>query len=90
MLIANNHPPEIVSLVTGDVDMGYARIEENCDNKTKPYSEALANDTNLPLVSFTGSTAVGRKVAVAVQARFGKSLLELGGNNALVGARCIV
>ena len=36
------------------------------------------------LSTFTGSTAVGRKVALAVQERFGKHLLELGGNNALI------
>jgi len=45
----------------------------------------MAADDRLPLVSFTGSTAVGRKVAVTVQDRFGKCLLELGGNNALIG-----
>ena len=38
----------------------------------------------MKLVSFTGSTAVGRQVALAVQGRFGKHLLELGGNNALI------
>ena len=37
----------------------------------------------MPLVSFTGSTKTGKAVAMDVQARFGKSLLELGGNNAL-------
>lgn len=37
------------------------------------------------LVSFTGSTDVGRQVALKVQQRFGKFLLELGGNNALIG-----
>ena len=36
------------------------------------------------LSTYTGSTAVGRKVALAVQERFGKHLLELGGNNALI------
>lgn len=35
-------------------------------------------------MSFTGSTAVGRDVGVEVQKRFGKFLLELGGNNALI------
>lgn len=43
----------------------------------------------VPLVSFTGSTNVGRQVAVKVQQRFGRSLLELGGNNALIGT-CVV
>lgn len=45
----------------------------------------MADDTRLPLVSFTGSTAVGKGVALKVQERFGKCLLELGGNNALIG-----
>ena len=44
----------------------------------------MANDERLRLVSFTGSTAVGKKVALAVQNRFGKVLLELGGNNAII------
>lgn len=46
--------------------------------------KAIANDPRLPMVSFTGSTKVGREVGVAVQSRFGRSLLELGGNNAIV------
>ena len=44
----------------------------------------MANDTRVDLLSFTGSTHVGRKVGAAVQQRFGRSLLELGGNNAIV------
>ena len=46
--------------------------------------EALVNDPRVPLISFTGSTAVGKQVAVKVAARFGRSLLELGGNNAII------
>ena len=38
------------------------------------------------MVSFTGSTAVGREVGVEVQRRFGRHILELGGNNALIVA----
>jgi aldehyde dehydrogenase (NAD+) len=45
---------------------------------------ALAADKRVPLVSATGSTAMGRKVAVAVGQRLGRSLLELGGNNAMI------
>jgi aldehyde dehydrogenase (NAD+) len=41
-------------------------------------------DRRVALVSFTGSTAVGRKIAQVVAARLGKSLLELGGNNAII------
>jgi aldehyde dehydrogenase family 7 protein A1 len=44
----------------------------------------MAEDKRVNLVSFTGSTRVGREVALTVQKRFGKSLLELGGNNAIV------
>jgi hypothetical protein len=40
----------------------------------------------LPLISFTGSTRVGRHVAQTVAARFGKTILELGGNNAIIVA----
>ncbi|MEM9192127.1 MAG: aldehyde dehydrogenase family protein [Myxococcota bacterium] len=46
--------------------------------------EAMAEDPRLPLISFTGSTEVGRTVAQTVAGRLGKSLLELGGNNAAV------
>ncbi len=46
--------------------------------------EWMSSDARLPLVSFTGSSAVGKKVASSVGARLGKSLLELGGNNAIV------
>jgi len=52
--------------------------------------EQLINDERIPLISFTGSTAVGRHVASVVAGRFGRSILELGGNNAIVvteGAR---
>jgi aldehyde dehydrogenase (NAD+) len=49
------------------------------------YSEAMSNDKRIAVMSFTGSTAVGKRVAVNVQQRFGKSILELGGNNALIG-----
>lgn len=41
-------------------------------------------DPRVDLVSFTGSTQVGRQVGVDVHQRFGQSLLELGGNNAII------
>ena len=47
-------------------------------------AEKLVDDRRVDLVSFTGSTAVGRKVGERVAARLGKSLLELGGNNAII------
>jgi aldehyde dehydrogenase (NAD+) len=46
----------------------------------------MLHDARLPLISFTGSTAVGRHVARTVAARFGRTILELGGNNAIVVA----
>ena len=44
----------------------------------------FVDDRRVALVSFTGSTAVGRRVGERVAARLGKSLLELGGNNAII------
>ncbi len=46
--------------------------------------EALADAPELPLISATGSTAMGRAVAQRVAARLGRSLLELGGNNGMI------
>lgn len=68
VLERNSLPGAICSLVCGGADVG----------------QAMANDPQLPLISFTGSTGVGRQVALAVQSRFGKNLLELGGNNAII------
>ncbi|HTM22106.1 MAG TPA: aldehyde dehydrogenase family protein [Kofleriaceae bacterium] len=47
-------------------------------------AEWLADDERVPLLSFTGSIAAGRAVAQRVAARLGRSLLELGGNNAVI------
>lgn len=44
----------------------------------------MAQDERINLLSFTGSCVVGNKVALTVQERFGKFLLELGGNNAII------
>lgn len=46
--------------------------------------EKMINDKRLPLISFTGSTLMGRRVSKAVARRFGRSILELGGNNAVI------
>ena len=46
--------------------------------------EALTSDARVPLISATGSTRMGRAVGAAVAARFGRSLLELGGNAATI------
>lgn len=50
----------------------------------RAMGERLAADTRIPLISATGSTRMGKEVATTVAARLGKSILELGGNNAIV------
>ncbi len=47
-------------------------------------SEILLEDRHVPLISFTGSTRVGKQVATRVAGRLGQSILELGGNNAII------
>ncbi|MCH8534039.1 MAG: aldehyde dehydrogenase family protein [Flavobacteriaceae bacterium] len=64
----NNVPAGISSLVTGDYQVG----------------EYMTNDERLPLISATGSTRMGKIVAQTVAKRLGKTLLELGGNNAII------
>ncbi|MFH4979009.1 hypothetical protein AB6A40_005718 [Gnathostoma spinigerum] len=68
VLMKNNIPAGLCCLITGDADIG----------------QSLAKDKRINLLSFTGSTSVGRIVGQQVQSRFGKLLLELGGNNAIV------
>ncbi len=51
---------------------------------SNPIAEALIHDPRLPLVSFTGSTQVGRRVAEVIARRLGRSILELGGNNGII------
>ena len=63
-------PKGLSQLIIGSTDVG----------------EALVRDTRVPLISATGSTAMGRKVGPVVAERFGKSILELGGNNAIIVA----
>jgi aldehyde dehydrogenase (NAD+) len=50
----------------------------------REIGELMANDTRVPLISATGSTRMGKAVGAAVGARLGRSLLELGGNNAII------
>uniref|UniRef100_A0A8B9WWD6 Alpha-aminoadipic semialdehyde dehydrogenase n=1 Tax=Bos mutus grunniens TaxID=30521 RepID=A0A8B9WWD6_BOSMU len=64
----NKLPGAICSLTCGGADIG----------------TAMAKDERVDLLSFTGSTQVGKQVALMVQERFGRSLLELGGNNAII------
>jgi len=67
-VLKRNNLPHVISLCQGGTDVG----------------KKLAADERVKLLSFTGSTKVGREVGVEVQRRFGKILLELGGNNALI------
>src|SRR5688500_12167255 len=59
-------------------------IFQLCITADKSGGEWLADDARVPLVSATGSCAMGRAVGQRVAARLGKSLLELGGNNAAI------
>lgn len=52
----------------------------------RDIGEAMVDDKRVPLISATGSTAMGRAVAPRVAERFGRSILELGGNNAIIVA----
>jgi aldehyde dehydrogenase (NAD+) len=51
---------------------------------SQPIGENLIHDRRIPLVSFTGSTEVGRHVSEVVAKRLGRSILELGGNNGII------
>jgi aldehyde dehydrogenase (NAD+) len=64
----NQVPEGVCGLVSGGREIG----------------EWLSNDTRIPLISATGSTRMGKAVAAAVGQRLGRSLLELGGNNAII------
>ena len=65
---ANGVPEGVSSVIIGGADIG----------------KLMAEDTRIPLVSATGSTRMGKSVGAAVGARLGRSLLELGGNNAII------
>jgi len=64
----NNLPEGVSCIISGDYVVG----------------EMMTDDDRLPLISATGSTKMGRIVGSKVAGRFGKSLLELGGNNAII------
>lgn len=68
VLAENNLPEGIFNLVNGDYKVG----------------EWMTQDNRVPLISATGSIRMGKIVAQAVGARLGKSILELGGNNAII------
>jgi aldehyde dehydrogenase (NAD+) len=66
----------------GDAPSGLLEIVQG----RRETGEALAADPRVPLVSATGSTRMGRALGPIVAARFGRALLELGGNNAMIVA----
>ncbi|AEH00757.1 aldehyde dehydrogenase family protein [Lacinutrix sp. 5H-3-7-4] len=68
ILKENNLPEGISCIINGDYKVG----------------EMMTTDSRIPLISATGSTRMGRIVGKTVAERFGKSLLELGGNNAII------
>lgn len=68
VLKENNLPEGIFNLIIGGTSVG----------------EMMSHDGRMPLLSATGSTRMGKKVGEAVGARLGRSLLELGGNNAII------
>ncbi|MFI5132808.1 MAG: aldehyde dehydrogenase family protein [Chitinophagales bacterium] len=68
VFVKNNVPEGVCGLIVGGRDVG----------------EWMASDARVPLISATGSTRMGKAVGAAVGARLGKSLLELGGNNAII------
>ncbi|HJS74462.1 MAG TPA: aldehyde dehydrogenase family protein [Vicinamibacteria bacterium] len=67
-------------------DHGLSGIFNLVIGSGRDVGELMLNDPRLPLISFTGSTSVGRRVAEAVSRRFGRTILELGGNNAILVA----
>ncbi|GAB4123277.1 MAG: aldehyde dehydrogenase family protein [Raineya sp.] len=68
VLKTNNLPEGLFNVIVGDARIG----------------EQMSNDSRIPLISATGSTRMGKKVGEAVAKRLGKSILELGGNNAII------
>jgi aldehyde dehydrogenase (NAD+) len=67
-------------------DHGLSGIFNLVIGSGRDVGELLLNDKRLPLISFTGSTKVGKRVSETVARRFGRTILELGGNNAIIVA----
>ena len=67
-------------------DHGLTGIFNLVVGKGSEIGDVLLDDARLPLISFTGSTQVGQRVAEHVARRFGRTILELGGNNAIIVA----
>ncbi len=69
VLVENNLPEGIFTLIVG---------------KGSTIGEKILNDKRIPLISVTGSTHVGRHAGEVIAKRFGRAILELGGNNAII------
>jgi aldehyde dehydrogenase (NAD+) len=67
-------------------EQGFPGVFNLCVGEAEDVGERMLADARLPLISATGSCRLGRRVAAVVGARLGRSLLELGGNNAIVVA----
>ena len=65
-------------------NQGYEGIFSLAIGSGSEIGESLISNPSIPLISFTGSTKMGRHVNQIVSSRFGKSILELGGNNAII------
>ncbi|HEX7719997.1 MAG TPA: aldehyde dehydrogenase family protein, partial [Woeseiaceae bacterium] len=65
-------------------DAGLPEVFHLFNDHNNKLAQQFVDDSRVDLLSFTGSSAVGRKVGERVAARMGKSLLELGGNNAII------
>jgi aldehyde dehydrogenase family 7 protein A1 len=63
---------------------GFNSVHTVCQGGGSTIGEVFINDPRLQLVSFTGSTGVGQRVSELVHKRFGRTILELGGNNAAI------
>ena len=68
-VLSINNVPNIFSTVIG---------------RGSTVGESMINDNRIPMVSFTGSTKMGRHVSEIISKRFGKTILELGGNNCII------
>jgi aldehyde dehydrogenase (NAD+) len=67
-------------------DYGLSGVFNLVIGSGRDVGDLLLNDPRLPVVSFTGSTDIGKHVSEAVARRFGRAILELGGNNAIIVA----
>ncbi len=65
-------------------DQGFPGVFNLCVGDADEIGERMAGDSRLPLISATGSCRMGRRVAEMVGKRLGRTLLELGGNNAMI------